>query len=46
MKPIKSILKIYWQDNVTVEERYFPSISLTKKYVKQNGIVNYQIERK
>ena len=46
MKPIKSILKIYWQDNVTVEERYFPSISLAKRYVKQNGIVNYKIERK
>lgn len=46
MKPIKSILKIYWQDNVTVEERYFPSISLAKKYVKQNRIVNYKIEKK
>lgn len=46
MKPIKSILKIYWQGNVTVEERYFPSISLAKKYVKQNRIVNYKIERK
>lgn len=46
MKPIKSILKIYWQDNVTVEERYFSSITLAKKYVKQNRIVNYQIERK
>ena len=46
MKPIKSILKIYWQDNVTVEEKYFPSISLDKKYVKQNRIVNYKIERK
>ena len=46
MKPIKSILKIYWQDNVTVEERDFPSNSRAKKYVKQNGMVNYQIERK
>lgn len=46
MKPIKSILKIYWQDNVTVEERYFPSTSLAKKYVKQNRILNYKIERK
>ena len=46
MKPIKSMLKIYWQDNVTVEEKYFPSISLAKKYVKQNRIVNYKIERK
>ena len=46
MKPIKSILKIYWQDNVTVEERYFPSTSLAKKYVEQNRIVNYKIERK
>ena len=46
MKPIKSILKIYWQDNVTVEEKYFPSISLAKKYVKQNRIVNNKIERK
>ena len=46
MKPIKSILKIYWKDNVTVEKRYFPSISLAKKYVKQNRIVNYKIERK
>ena len=46
MKPIKAIQKIYWQDDVTIEKRYFPSISLAKKYVKQNGIVNYQIERK
>ena len=46
MKPIKSMLKIYQQDNVTVEERYFSSISLAKKYVKQNRIVNYKIERR
>lgn len=44
MKAIKSTLKIYWEDDVTVELRYFPSISQAKKYVKTNGIANYIIE--
>jgi hypothetical protein len=44
MKPIKTTLKIYWEDGATIEQRYFPSIRSTKQYVKDNGIDNYQIE--
>lgn len=43
MKPIKSELKIYWDDDVTIECRYFPSIRQAKNYVKTNGISNYKI---
>lgn len=43
MKPIKSELKIYWDDDVTIECRYFPSIRQAKSYVKTNGISNYKI---
>ena len=43
MKPIKSELKIYWDDDVTIECRYFPSIRQAKSYAKTNGISNYKI---
>ena len=43
MKPIKSELKIYWDDDVTIECRYFPSIRQAKNYAKTNGIRNYKI---
>lgn len=45
MKPIKTTLKIYWDDGITIEQRYFCSIRQTKLYVKRNGIVNYKIEK-
>jgi len=44
MKPIRTTLKIYWDDDVTVEERYFKSIRQAMRYVKDNGITNYQLE--
>lgn len=44
MKPIQCTLKIYWDDNVTIENRYFKSIRKAKKYIKNNGIVKYNIE--
>ena len=43
MKPIKSELKIYWDDGVTIECRYFQSIRQAKNYVNANGIRNYKI---
>jgi hypothetical protein len=45
MKPIKTELHIYWDDDVTIEVRYFRSISLAKAYVKQNGVDKYKIYR-
>lgn len=38
MKPIRTELKIYWEDGVTVETRFFPSIRKAQKYVKDNGL--------
>ena len=43
MKAIPTTLNIYWTDNVTIEERYFPSRNQAKQYAKCNGIANYQI---
>jgi hypothetical protein len=45
MKPIRTELHIDWDDGVTVEVRYFPSIRKTKEYIKQNGVINYRIEK-
>ena len=39
----KCELKIYWEDGVTIECRYFPSKKDAKKYAKDNGVVNYRI---
>lgn len=36
-------LKIYWDDEVTVECRYFLSIEDAQDYVEQNGIKTYII---
>ena len=36
-------LHIYWDDDVTVELRYFPSRKAAKKYATDNGIPNYMI---
>lgn len=36
-------LKIYWDDNCTVECRYFPTKKEALKYAKDNGIDNYTI---
>lgn len=45
MKATSCKLHIYWGDGVTIECRKFQSISFAKKYVKNNGIKNYTIER-
>ena len=40
----KFTLHIYWDDGVTIENRYFPSKNAAKSYAKGNGIVNYMID--
>ena len=45
MKAIPCELHIYWNDGVTIECRKFPSILSAKRYVKNEGIKNYSIER-
>lgn len=44
-KAIKSTLHIYWGDGVTIEQRDFPSIRSANRYAKNNGCINYKIER-
>ena len=39
-------LKIYCDDGVTVECRYFMTVEDAKYYVKRNGVCNYAIEEK
>ena len=38
-------LKIYWDDGVTIECRYFPTKKEAKKYAEDNGIEDYCIEK-
>lgn len=38
-------LHIYWDDDVTVECRYFPTKNKAEEYAKTNGIGNYLITR-
>ena len=45
MKAIPCKLHIYLDDNVTIEYRKFKSISSAERYVKNEGIINYLIER-
>lgn len=45
MKPIKTELHIYWDDDMTIEIRYFRSISLAKAFVKRNGVGKHKIYR-
>ena len=45
MKAIPCELHIYWNDGVTIECRKFPSILSAKRYVKNEGIKKYSIER-
>lgn len=40
----KSTLHIYWDDDVTVEQREFPSKDAAESYAKDNGIVDYMID--
>jgi hypothetical protein len=40
----KITLHIYWDDDVTVELRYFYSAKEAKKYAKKNGYVKYMID--
>lgn len=44
-KAIPCELHIYWDDDVTIECRKFKSISSAERYVKNEGITNYLIER-
>lgn len=37
-------LHIYWDDDITVELRYFPSEDRAKQYAKRKGIVDYMID--
>ena len=36
--------KNYWDDDVTIELRYFPTKKQAKKFAKDKGYVNYQID--
>lgn len=45
MKPIKCELHEYLEDCCTIKITYHDSIRETKQYVKNNGIVNYYIEK-
>ena len=45
MKAIPCELHIYWDDGVTIECRKFPSMLSAKRYVKNEGIKKYTIER-
>ena len=42
----KHELSIYWDDDVTIECRYFPSKKAAKKYAKDNGHINYKIDQR
>ena len=44
MRGGKVELHIYWDDNVTIECRYFDTKRSAKRYVKENGIINYKID--
>ena len=37
-------LHIYWDDDVTIEWRYFPTKEAAKKYAKSRGVTNYMID--
>lgn len=45
MKGIPCVLKIYWEDGITIEQRYFRSISAAQFYATANGCSNYKIDR-
>ena len=38
-------LHIYWEDDVTIECRYFKTKKEAMKYVKDNGIEKYRITK-
>lgn len=40
----KSTLHIYWDDDVTVELRDFPTEKAAKEYAEANGYTNYMID--
>ena len=40
----KVTLHIYWDDDVTVEQREFASKDAAESYAKSNGVVNYMID--
>jgi len=45
MKRGKYELHIYWDDDVTVECRYFDTTKDAESYAKTNGITNYRITK-
>ena len=40
----KSTLHIYWDDDATIELRYFPTEKAAKEYAEANGCTNYMID--
>jgi hypothetical protein len=44
MRGGKVELHIYWDDNVTIECRYFDTEKEAEWYVKEHGIENYKID--
>jgi hypothetical protein len=45
MARVKYVLHIYWDDDCTVEYRYFPKRKDAVDYVKSNGISDYAITK-
>lgn len=37
-------LHIYWDDDATIELRYFYTKKAAERYAKSNGIANYMID--
>ena len=46
MKSIKTELHIEWEDDATIEIRYFPSIRQAKNYIKRYKPSNYTLYKK
>ena len=45
MRRYRYILKIYWDDDVTIECRYYPTRKAAEAYVEREGIIAYDIDR-
>ena len=44
MERNKVTLHIYWDDDATIELRYFSSEKAAEDYAKNNGVVDYMID--
>lgn len=42
-KNAKWELKIYWEDGVTIECRYFPTYEMAERYANSEGCEDYDI---